>query len=220
MYRRVPSMSPVAVRLGFALEAGQAEVGDPEVAPAVDDQVRRLDVAVEHALLMGVLEGLGSLEAQPGGLPEVGRRRDGARRSPTSGRSRARARQAPALRVRGGRRPASTLMPVEAAPAWESGRAGGSVHAAELVDPLGEGRSVDELHGVIVDAALAADRVDRDDVGVVQIARPPGLRRGTGRSAGGRWRRRTGGPSGPHAGPANAARPRRRRPCRRGRARG
>ena len=45
----------------IALEAGQAEVGDPQVPQGVDHQVRRLDVAVQHPLLMGVLQRLGGL---------------------------------------------------------------------------------------------------------------------------------------------------------------
>ena len=41
----------------------------------------------------------------------------------------------------------------------------------KIGDQLGQGLSVDELHGVVVDAALAADRVNRDDVSVVQMRR-------------------------------------------------
>ncbi len=55
------------------------------------------------------------------------------------------------------------------------GDRGDPVPAAELVDLLGEGRPVDELHGVIVDPALAADRVDRDDVRMVQVRGRLGL---------------------------------------------
>jgi hypothetical protein len=36
-----------------------------------------------------------------------------------------------------------------------------------LSHPLGQGLALDELHGVVVDAALAADRVDRHDVRVL-----------------------------------------------------
>jgi hypothetical protein len=38
-------------------------------------------------------------------------------------------------------------------------------------DELGEGLAVDELHGIIVDAVVAAHRVDRHDVRVVQRSR-------------------------------------------------
>ena len=38
---------------------GQAEVGDPRVAVPVEQDVGRLEVAVDHAVLVGVLDGLG-----------------------------------------------------------------------------------------------------------------------------------------------------------------
>ena len=48
------------------LDLRQAEVGDPELAPVVHQQVGRLDVAVQDPALVGVVEGLGRLDAQPG----------------------------------------------------------------------------------------------------------------------------------------------------------
>ena len=45
---------------------GQAEVGHPDVAVVVQQEVRRLDVAVEDALAVGVLQRLGHLDADPG----------------------------------------------------------------------------------------------------------------------------------------------------------
>ena len=62
-------------------EAGQAEVGDPEVAGRVEQEVRRLDVAMEDAQAVGVGEGLGRLQGQPGRLA---RRRGSTPRRPTS----------------------------------------------------------------------------------------------------------------------------------------
>src|SRR5262249_11184848 len=44
----------------------------------------------------------------------------------------------------------------------------------QLTNDFGEGSSFDELHGVEVHAALAADRVDRNDVRMMQLGR--GLR--------------------------------------------
>ena len=39
---------------------------------------------------------------------------------------------------------------------------------AQFLDHLRQRPSLDELHGVVVNAALAADRVDADDVGMIQ----------------------------------------------------
>src|SRR5262245_36836667 len=47
---------------------GQAEVGDPHAALAVDEDVRRLKVAVQSALLMGVVNGFGGVADVLGGL--------------------------------------------------------------------------------------------------------------------------------------------------------
>ena len=68
MYRSVPTMSPVCVRSSRSVRFGQAEVGDPDVALRVEQQVRRLDVAVQDALVMGVLQGVGHLIADCGDL--------------------------------------------------------------------------------------------------------------------------------------------------------
>ena len=45
---------------------GQAEVGDPHRAAHVQQQVGRLDVAVQDALLVGVFQGIGHLPADVG----------------------------------------------------------------------------------------------------------------------------------------------------------
>ncbi len=57
---------------GVALEPRQAEVGDPEIAAIVDQDVGGLDVPVEHLQLVGVLERLGRLLPQTGGGAEEG----------------------------------------------------------------------------------------------------------------------------------------------------
>jgi hypothetical protein len=53
------------------LHAREAEVGDPEFAGVIDEQVRGLDVAVEDAVLVGVVEGFGGLNAELGDGSEV-----------------------------------------------------------------------------------------------------------------------------------------------------
>ena len=47
---------------GFTPDTGQAEVGDPQVAATIDQQVGRLHVAVHNAALVGVFERLGRLQ--------------------------------------------------------------------------------------------------------------------------------------------------------------
>jgi hypothetical protein len=47
-----------------SLDLRQAEVGDPKSALMVEEQVARLDVAVQDATRMGVVEGLGGLKAE------------------------------------------------------------------------------------------------------------------------------------------------------------
>ena len=51
----------------FGLKLSEAEVGDPQLAAGVEQQIPRLDVAMNHAHLVRVLQGLGRLDAQPRG---------------------------------------------------------------------------------------------------------------------------------------------------------
>ena len=50
-----------------------------------------------------------------------------------------------------------------------------TVHLTQLLDDAGQGLALDELHGVMMHAAVAADGVDRDDVVVAQQCRGLGL---------------------------------------------
>ena len=73
------------VREVFRLfELCQSEVGDPDVSQPVEDQVRRLDIAMEHAWLVGIGERVGDLCAKPGDLARAAQfalRRKGAARA-------------------------------------------------------------------------------------------------------------------------------------------
>src|SRR5262249_4285888 len=53
------------------LDLGQAEVGDPETALGVEQQVRGLDVSVEDAPGVRVIERLGRLKAEGGDVAAV-----------------------------------------------------------------------------------------------------------------------------------------------------
>src|SRR5438309_906423 len=54
-----------------AADVGQAEVGDEQRAGPVQEQVGRLDVAVDHAELVGVLQGVGRGGAPAGDGAEM-----------------------------------------------------------------------------------------------------------------------------------------------------
>ena len=57
----------------LVVRLGQAEIGHPDHPGGVQQEVRRLDVAMEHALGVGVLQGVGDLHADPGhALPVAG----------------------------------------------------------------------------------------------------------------------------------------------------
>ena len=64
-------MSPVWVRLS-RWESRQAEVGDPERAVGIDQEVGRLDVAMDDSQAMGVVKRVGGLGAQPGDIAAKG----------------------------------------------------------------------------------------------------------------------------------------------------
>ena len=146
----------------IARDPGQAEVGDPELSAEVQQQVPRLDVAMHDSPLVGVLKRQRRLSTQPGHaleVPEVvcsSLARDRRRRGHC--RSLCRRRGAFNGRVGGGR----TVTPLVA-------------QGTQLSDQGGKALSVDELHGVIVHAALAADGVYRHDLLVLHLGRREGL---------------------------------------------
>ena len=75
---------------------------------------------------------------------------------------------------------ASLIAGDSAAPSPHGGTGGAryersALRSASFGDCLGQGLALDELHGVVVDAALAAHRINRDDVSVVELGGGQGL---------------------------------------------
>jgi hypothetical protein len=71
----VPQRSQQVARhreLAVDLHPCQAEVGDPEIAARVEQQIGRLDVAVDDPHAVGVVEGFGGLHSQAGDRAKEG----------------------------------------------------------------------------------------------------------------------------------------------------
>ena len=142
--------------------ARQSEVGDTETAFDGEDQVARLDVAVDHAFAVGVMQGVGDLGDQSHHavepVPPAGRRIGDAGRC--LGRRRSRGEPGLALcRLRGN--------------AGLEQLVGAFVD--EITQNLVQRLPLDQLHHIEVIAFLLADGVNRNDVGVMQRRRRLGL---------------------------------------------
>ena len=66
MYRGVPISMPQSGQRHLVGALGQAEVGQPDDPLGVEQQVRGLDVAMDHPALVGMRQRLGRLEAPAG----------------------------------------------------------------------------------------------------------------------------------------------------------
>ena len=136
----------------------------------VHDQVGGLHVAVDDVELVGVFQGVGRLGRQGrGGTVKEGRaaggdRRQLGRRRLDGGRD-------------GGRLGRQTFRPRRRKDGVGAGRVvfRPRLTRLQLADQVGEVAALDQLHGVVMGAALAADGEDRHDVGVVQLRRRLGL---------------------------------------------
>ncbi len=152
---------------------GQAEVCDPQRAMGVDEQVGRFDISMHHAELMGVIERLGGLSNELGRIAEKvgaqhsGRQRSGLRVGGRIGRRNRSAR----LRSRGdhvrfGRVIASAAVRAQR----ETGRFRRErVRLFQLRNHMRQRLAVNELHGVIMNAAFVAHGIHRHDVRMVEL---------------------------------------------------
>ena len=143
----------------------------------LDEEVGRLDVAVEDAVLVGVVEGFGGLDAELGDGAEV---LAGLSKSGRVERAAMGAVSAVGPASRAGLESLRSVLSGSAArlaaPTWLSpkpltpalSRREREMRVAQLLHYLRQALAFDELHGVVVDAAFDADGVDRDDVRVVE----------------------------------------------------
>ena len=133
------------VRAGLA--AGDAEVGDPDFALFVEQQVGGLDVAVDRRRSRARRGGPRRLARPCGRWTARGRRR---------------------RRGDGGRRLAVSASGI----GW---RGAAICSAPEVIEQLAERLAADELHREVVDAALLADGEDGHDVRMVDLGRGLGF---------------------------------------------
>ena len=145
------------------VKLGQTEIGDPEVAAIIKQQIRWFHVPVDDAKLMGMLQCFRRLHNQPGRRPIVVQGTGGTLRRQFC--------------PNGSDRVPGMRMTKDGRPICRRRWLGKTVNVlafipfgAYLADQFGQVLTVNELHGVVVDAAGTADCVDRDDVGVVQEA--------------------------------------------------
>jgi hypothetical protein len=164
------------------IDLGQPEVRDPGGPLGVQQQVGRLDVAVQDAVPVGVLQRLGHLHPEPGDAAVILPLRLAAQLGGASG---------PAGRVRAGRsrrrRSPVLARPLKIAadqavrrPEAERGVRVGCLRRlpaqpAHLVQHGVQPLAGDELHDEVVDAVLLADTEDRHNVAVMQPCRRPCL---------------------------------------------
>ena len=218
---------------GRVMEVGQAEVGDPDVAAEVDQEVRRLDVAMHDALLMRIFEGFRRLRHAPGDRPIplrrlaaiVGEKR--AEKCPCVGSvgSDLDGRGGKSRIDRGGRLPIACLVDGTGGRRFAIAGRRGTLRQAgfervhprfltQLADHHVQGLTFHELHGVEMDAALASHAIHGNDVRMMKVGRSlrllleslqlPGVERWLPAAA----------PSMPRNVPVTTGWPRTRSPCR------
>ena len=145
---------------GVGLAAGQAEVRDPELAVAVQQQIGGLDVAMHDAALMGCVQRTGRVDAQAGDAADI---------FAAAGRPRGQGRALRCARTGGFSRNMSGI------PAEAGTTSAGHVPLAHFGDDPIQRLAVDELHRVVMDAALHSHCEDGNDVRMVQLSGGLGL---------------------------------------------
>ena len=132
-------------------EPRKPEIGDPEVLAGIDQEIRRLDVAMNHTDLVCMLKRKSCLESKSHNasavLPIVERR---------------------PCRARRGRMNRVNFKRGIAIGAFGIGKLRRGRHGAKAPDDLGQRSTHNELHGVIMDALVAPDAEYRHDMLVVQ----------------------------------------------------
>ena len=131
------------------LQARQAEVEQAGVAMLVDQDVGGFDVAMEHAVVVRVFEGVGRLSGDTHACV------DPAGRDPRRSRARCRSR----------------LLAAVGRASQEIGRRQlGKGSLAQLAQPLGQRRARDQLHAVVRNPPVLSGHVDRHDAGVLEAS--------------------------------------------------
>ncbi len=171
-------------QVGAVGSLGQAKVGDPQRAVGVEQQVGRLDVAVQHALAVRVRQPFGGLHPQECDAAMVAGAGLVAQISPWGGRGTGSRRQGgygPARRGRIAARESVQQQTLGDALRHSPCRGVSPGCGADAADPFDlvqhdvKSLTLDELHGVVTGTVLLADAVDWHDVGMVQPGHCPRL---------------------------------------------
>ena len=166
---------------GLGEDARQPEVGDGQTAVAHDEQVGGLDVPVDDSPLVGVLESVRHFRDPPGDPGEVALLVGHRRRSSRAVRGRGRRPEASGDESAGGRRLGATgrVRPrLAVRVSWLDQGLPRDVEARHGPQPANhgpQGRALDQLHRVVVDAVLLARGVDRHDARMVELRCGPRL---------------------------------------------
>ncbi len=164
---------PGVRQLVGALGLGQPEVRDPNRPLVVQQEIGRLDVAMEHTVAVGIGQRFGHLQPQLGHAPVI----PPLRVAPRQGcRLRLARRRSLDRWLDRGREPSRQQALRDARRRSRQRRdLPGPAKTLQVVQDAVESLTLDKLHGVKRDAVALADAEDRNDVGVVQTGPGPCL---------------------------------------------